>query len=370
VSDLQVRELVKRLGNHLAVDRVSFQVREGEFFVLLGPSGCGKTTTLRMICGLESPDAGEVVIGNRVVTSLPSRERNLGMVFQEYGLYPSMDVFGNLAYGLQARGQVPRAEIERRVRDAADRLGLAPYLQKPVTDLSGGEQQRVALGRAMVKDADAYLYDEPLSNLDPKMRTRMRRDILALHREKGKPTVYVTHDQAEAFAMADVVAVFAQGQVQQVDRPEQLIENPANVFVAGFLGSPPMNLLTADLRETDGQWHAFASGTAIALPPLWKHALSAYGKDQVTVGIPPAGLTPVTHDVPGDDTLVRGEIDDVEPLIGETVMRLRTADGSRLAAVVDAADDVGMQAGDVVRLGVDVDRLRLFDVETGQALAP
>lgn len=370
VPDLQVRALTKRLGNHLAVDDVSFDVRAGEFFVLLGPSGCGKTTTLRIICGLESPDAGDVVIGSRVVTSLPSRDRNLGMVFQEYGLYPGMDVFGNLAYGLQARGQVPKSEIQRRVRDAADRLGLAPYLQQSVTDLSGGEQQRVALGRAMVKDADAYLYDEPLSNLDPKMRSAMRRDIRALHREKGKPTVYVTHDQGEAVAMADVIAIFANGRVQQVDRPTQLLENPANTFVAAFLGSPPMNLLTAELRESDGQWHASMGSTRITVSPLWKRALGAYHKNQVTVGIPPMSLTPLAHDVPGDDTVVRGEVDDVEPLIGETVMRLRTDDGSQIASVVDAADDVAVRPGDVVRLQIDPERLRLFDVDTGQALVP
>ncbi|WP_165368270.1 ABC transporter ATP-binding protein, partial [Phytoactinopolyspora endophytica] len=291
MAGLQVQGLTKRLGDHLAVDDVSFDARDGEFFVVLGSSGSGKTTTLRMICGLEEPDEGEIVIGGRAVTSLPPRERNLGMVFQEYGLYPSMDVFGNMAYGLQAQKELPKAEIESRVRHAAERLGLTDYLHRPITDLSGGEQQRVALGRAMVKDADAYLYDEPLSNLDPKLRHRIRRDIKALHEEKGKPSLYVTHDQAEALAMADVMAVMAHGRVQQVGPPTQLLDSPANVFVATFLGSPPMNLLTAVLKDSDGQWQAFTDRTALSLPPVWNGALSEYGKTHVTVGIPPSGLT-------------------------------------------------------------------------------
>ena len=366
MPSLEVRGLVKRLGDHLAVDDLSFTVDDGEFFVLLGPSGCGKTTTLRIICGLEQPDAGEVVVGDRVVTSLPSRERNLGMVFQEYGLYPSMDVFGNMAYGLQARGRTPKDEIERRIRAAADRLDLGALLTSPITDLSGGEQQRVALGRAMVKDADAYLFDEPLSNLDPKLRYRLRRDILALHREKKRPSVYVTHDQTEAFAMGDVVAVLANGRVQQIGPPEELVERPANVFVAGFVGSPPMNLLSARLAASDGSYVAHSQNAALPLPPAWTPTLREYGKEQVTLGIRPDAWVRATD---ADEAALVGEVTDVEPLIGETVVRLRTAD-TTLAAIFHAGEEGDLRQGDTLRMRAAPEGLRLFDHDSEQALVP
>ena len=372
MSGLEVRGLVRRLGNHLAVDGMSFTVGEGEFFVLLGPSGCGKTTTLRIICGLEQPDAGEVFIGGRPVTGLPSRDRNLGMVFQEYGLYPSMDVFGNMAYGLQARGKVPRKEIESRVQAAAEKLDLTALLPQPITDLSGGEQQRVALGRAMVKDADAYLFDEPLSNLDPKLRHRLRRDIMAIHREKGKPSVYVTHDQSEAFAMGDVVAVIANGKVQQVGPPHELVEKPANVFVASFVGTPPMNLLPARLQADNGSFVALAHDAALALPADCGPALARYGKETVTVGIRPDAFVLRSDDEAADGAggTLRGEVTDVEPLIGETVVRMRTAEATQLAAVFRAGEEGTLGPGDVVRVGVDTGGMRLFDPDSEQALVP
>ncbi len=367
MSGLEVRGLVKRLGNHLAVDDMSFRVDEGDFLVLLGPSGCGKTTTLRIVCGLEQPDAGEVLINDKPVTSLPSRDRNLGMVFQEYGLYPSMDVFGNMAYGLQARGKVSRKEIETRVRAAAEKLDLTALLPQPITDLSGGEQQRVALGRAMVKDADAYLFDEPLSNLDPKLRHRLRRDIMKIHREKGKPSVYVTHDQSEAFAMGDVVAVIANGRVQQIGPPQDLVDKPANVFVARFVGTPPMNLLPARLQADNGSYVALAQDAALSLPENCRPALASYDKENVTVGIRPDAFVLRGDDAPGT---LRGEVTDVEPLIGETVVRLRTAESTQLAAVFRAGEEGTLGPGDVVRVGIEGDGVRLFDPDSEQALVP
>ncbi|WP_020575870.1 ABC transporter ATP-binding protein [Actinopolymorpha alba] len=388
---LEVRGLVKRLGDHQAVDDLSFSVRDGEFLVLLGPSGCGKTTALRIICGLEQPDAGEVIIADRPVTSLPARDRNLGMVFQEYGLYPSMDVFGNLAYGLQARGNVAREEIDRRVRAAAGKLDLTDLLKAPITDLSGGEQQRVALGRALVKDADAYLFDEPLSNLDPKLRHRVRRDITALHREKGKPTVYVTHDQTEAFSMGDVVAVMANGRVQQVGPPDELVERPANTFVAGFVGSPPMNLLRARLRAVDGAYAAVVGEAVLPLPEAWTPALAGYDKEEVTLGVRPDAVTLAG---PGGADTLAAEVIDIEPLIGEAVVRLRlkaqdavvsaerapvelgsagpeaAGPAEGLAAVFRSGEEGGLAPGDVVRLGARPDGLRVFDRDSGQALLP
>ena len=374
---LEVRGLVRRLGDHLAVDDLSFDVKDGQFFVLLGPSGCGKTTTLRIICGLEPPDAGEVLIADRQVTTLPSRERNVGMVFQEYGLYPSMDVFGNMAYGLQARGKVPKKEIEQRVRAAAERLDLTPLLGSPITDLSGGEQQRIALGRAMVKDADAYLFDEPLSNLDPKLRHRLRSDILAIHREKGKPSVYMTHDQTEAFAMGDVVAVMAGGKVQQIGPPDELVDKPANTFVAGFVGSPPMNLLAAQLGATGDSYVARAHDATLALPAEWRGVLAGYGKENVTIGIRPDAFVLEPADGNGSaggngdgGGTLRGEVTDVEPLIGETVVRMKTSGTTQLAAVFRAGEEGSLGPGDVVRVGVDTDGMRLFDADSAEALVP
>jgi ABC-type sugar transport system ATPase subunit len=360
---LQIKGLRKRLGDHQAVDDLSFSVEDAEFFVILGPSGCGKSTTLRIICGLEQPDAGEVVIAGRDVTTLPSRQRNLGMVFQEYGLYPTMDVFGNMAYGLQARGKVSRPEIERRITEAAGKLGLTDLLSKPITDLSGGEQQRVALGRAMVKDADAYLFDEPLSNLDPKLRHRVRRDIMAMHRDKKRPTVYVTHDQAEAFAMADRIAVMNKGVVAQVGSADELVDDPANVFVAQFVGSPPMNLVPADLATADT---GFVARTPDATLPLPESAvLQGYSERTVTVGIRPDAFTLHSRN---DHGSITAEVVDIEPLITETVVRLRTAGDISLAAVFRDGEEDALTIGNSVVLDVDPGRLRLFHSVTERAL--
>ncbi|MBA4865658.1 ABC transporter ATP-binding protein [Streptomyces sp. PSKA54] len=360
---LEVRDLVKRLGDHTAVDGLSFQVEEGEFFVLLGPSGCGKSTTLRMVCGLEQPDEGQVLVGGREVTGLPPRERNLGMVFQEYGLYPSMDVFGNMAYGLQAQGGMREDEIRRRVEEAAERLGLTRYLASPITDLSGGEQQRVALGRAMVKDADAYLYDEPLSNLDPKLRHRVRRDILAMHRDKGKPTVYVTHDQTEAFAMGDRVAVIARGRVQQIAPATELAENPANMFVASFVGSPPMNLLEGRVRQDGAGLSVVVEDAVVELPEHWRAPLARLGGDHVVVGLPPASFR-----ITADGGL-KGEITDIEALIGETVVRLRTPAGSEVTAVFRDGEEGQLAVHDTLTMSVISNDVRLFDPSTERALS-
>jgi multiple sugar transport system ATP-binding protein len=371
VVELQVSSLVKRLGDHLAVDDVSFTVAEGDLLVLLGTSGSGKTTIMRMICGLEHPDSGQIVIAGRDVTKAPPRERNVGMVFQEYGLYPSMDVYGNLAYGLEARGGTDRAEIERRVRDAAERLGLTAFLHQSIVDLSGGEQQRVALGRAMVKDADAYLFDEPLSNLDPKLRFRMRRDILDMHRSKGKPTVYVTHDQSEAFAMADSIAVLSQGRVQQIGKPDELVEQPANTFVARFVGSPPMNLIPARLSEDTGRRQVDFAGASLPLPPHWGAHLAGYDKADVLVGFRPEEVRRTGASGATDRFgTISAAVDAVEPLIGETVVHLRVSDDTRLAAVFRNGDGDDLAPGQPLDVTLSGEHIRMFDPVTEKAIAP
>ena len=370
MGDLQVKGLVKHLGKNLVVNNVSFNVRDGEFFVLLGPSGGGKSTLLRLISGLEAPEAGEIIVNGRDITRLPPRERNLGMVFQDYGLYPNMDVFGNVAYGLEAR-RMDRAEIKRRVTAAAEKLGLTPYLHRPITDLSGGEQQRVALARALVKDASAYRFDEPLSNLDPKLRYQARRDILALHRDKQQPSIYVTHDQTEAFSMADRIGVMGRGNLQQVGTADELLHDPANLFVAGFMGPPAMNTLLGSVSRAGEAYRAVADGLAVTLPPKWNPVLDRYGKDRVAIGIRPEGMAPAGAPVEyaiGPENTVAGEVVDVEPLVGETVVMLRLGPATNVTALFTDTGDEALVPGRTLRVGIDVDRVRLFDPDTEQAL--
>ena len=361
MAELRVHDVSKRLGGHLAVDGVSFTVLEGEFFVLLGPSGGGKSTVLRLICGLEQPDSGTITLAERDVTALPPRQRNLGMVFQDYGLYPNMDVFDNIAYGLQARG-LPRAEVERRVGEAAQNLGLGEMLRRSVVDLSGGEQQRVALSRALAKDADAYLYDEPLSNLDPKLRFKARHDIIKVHRAKRRPSVYVTHDQDEAFAMGDRIAVMGPGgRLQQVGSSDDLLERPANLFVAGFIGNPPMNLLEGRL-EPGQRARVVGEGFEFEVPPRLARAVAALSAEKLVVGIRPDGLTPATG--PGG---VEGHVSKVEPLIGETEVVLMLPSGKRVLVLLPEQLEPP-KTGDLLRVRADPERINLFDLQEGQAL--
>lgn len=371
MNDLEIQQLVKRFGSHTVVDHISFHVNSGEFFVLLGPSGGGKTTLLRMISGLESPDEGRILLNQQDITHAPPRQRNLGMVFQDYGLYPNMDVHGNIAYGLEAR-HVARHEIEKRVAQAAEALGLTPYLRKLAVDLSGGEQQRVAIARAMVKDADAYLYDEPLANLDPKLRYQARRDILALHRLKQRPSVYVTHDQSEAISLADRIAVIAHGRLQQVGTPDEILHRPANTFMARFVGSPPMNLLNGQLASSEDAYSTRVDGMEIPLSGAWSRALQQVAGDEVIVGIHPDAFIPewqfASLDQP-PQALYHACVEEVEPLIGEVVVTLQFGQHTRVRAVFEDADVPLPEAGTTLQVGLELERLCLFNPVTEQLLA-
>lgn len=366
MEGLEIQGLSKRFGANVVVDSVSLTVAEGEFFVLLGPSGGGKSTLLRLICGLEHADAGRIYLAGRDVSHLHPRERNIGMVFQDYGLYPHMNVFQNIAYGLEARG-MPRAETDRRVREAAAKLGLTSLLQQTVVDLSGGEQQRVALARALAKDAYLYLYDEPLSNLDPKLRAQARRDILMVHREKHRPSLYVTHDQTEALAFGDRIGIIAQGRLQQVGQAEELLNKPANLFVAGFIGSPPMNLTEVTLVREGDDCFVQGDGLRIGLPQRWRQTLAGYAKDRVVLGIRPNALLP--GQPAGAAATITALVQDVEPLVGETVVTLQVGSSTHLSAVWQAVDE-GLRSGQTMTVGADLDQICLFDPETEQALCP
>ncbi|MGH3228883.1 MAG: ABC transporter ATP-binding protein [Streptosporangiaceae bacterium] len=276
-------------GNVKAIDDLSLDVKDGEFMVFVGPSGCGKSTALRSIAGLEEITGGTIQIGDRIVNDLPPKDRDIAMVFQNYALYPHMTVEQNLAFGLQLR-KTPKDEIKRRVDEAAQMLGLEQYLKRKPGALSGGQRQRVAMGRAIVREPQAFLMDEPLSNLDAKLRVSMRASLNQLHERLRVTTVYVTHDQVEAMTLGDRVAVLRDGRLQQVDTPQTLFESPVNLFVAGFIGSPAMNFATAELIRDDGPAVTFA-GFKLAVPPdifEAKQGLADYFGKQVILGIRPS----------------------------------------------------------------------------------
>jgi multiple sugar transport system ATP-binding protein len=276
-------------GNVKALDDLSLDVKDGEFMVLVGPSGCGKSTALRSIAGLEEITGGKIMIGDRVVNDLPPKDRDIAMVFQNYALYPHMTVEQNLAFGLQLR-KMPKGEIKRRVDEAAKMLGLDQYLKRKPAALSGGQRQRVAMGRAIVREPQAFLMDEPLSNLDAKLRVSMRASLNQLHERLGVTTVYVTHDQVEAMTLGNRVCVLRDGRLQQVDTPQRLFESPVNLFVAGFIGSPAMNFVTAELARDDGPAVTFA-GYRLTVPPEVMEAkpgLAGYFGKKIILGIRPS----------------------------------------------------------------------------------
>ncbi len=287
-------------GGVQAINDLSLDVKDGEFMVLVGPSGCGKSTALRSIAGLEEITGGKIQIGDRIVNDLPPKDRDIAMVFQNYALYPHMTVEQNLAFGLQLR-KTPKDEIRRRVDEAAAILGLEPYLKRKPAALSGGQRQRVAMGRAIVREPQAFLMDEPLSNLDAKLRVSMRASLKQLHERLGVTTVYVTHDQVEAMTLGHRVAVMRDGRLQQVDTPQYLFAAPVNLFVAGFIGSPAMNFVTADLTRDDGPAVAFA-GYTLPVPAGVldaKPGLAAYFGEKVILGIRPSDFEDATLADPG-----------------------------------------------------------------------
>lgn len=368
MGSLEIRNLSKSFGSNPVLSDINLTVPEGEFFVVLGPSGGGKSTLLRILCGIETADSGEILLGGRDISRLPPRDRDIGMVFQDYGLYPHMNARANIAYGLEARG-TPKAVIAERIASAAEKLGITPLLDRVIVDLSGGEQQRVALARALAKDAKLYLFDEPLSNLDPKLRVKARKDILMVHREKRKPTLYVTHDQTEALASGDRIGIVARGKLQQVGTADDLIQRPANLFVAGFIGSPAMNLINAPLRydEGSGQYTALITDQiALPLPARWNATLRAAGLTEVVAGIPPIALIPAELGT----VIIEGTVEAVDALVGEVMVTLQLSSGQSLTALVEGMDDTAFVEGSAMRLSVDAGQVRLFDPNTEQALTP
>ena len=347
-----------------AVNHLSLEVADGEFLVLVGPSGCGKSTTLRMLAGLEPVSSGRILIGDRVVTNLAARDRDIAMVFQSYALYPHMTVAENMSFGLKVR-KTPKAEITKRVKEAADILDIERLLDRRPRQLSGGQRQRVALGRAIVRDPAVFLLDEPLSNLDASLRVQTRTELSKLHQRLGTTFIYVTHDQVEAMTMATRIAVLDRGILQQVGTPEELYERPANRFVAGFIGSPAMNFLEVDVQESGEGLALTREGLTIPLDPARAAALK--GHPSVTLGIRPEHLYDERLTPSGIETTpLRTTVDVTEPLGNETFVHVTLPDGARLLARLDPRTRA--TAGQPITLGLAPTHLHLFHAETGASL--
>jgi multiple sugar transport system ATP-binding protein len=394
VAEVAFNEVDKFYGEVHAVKDLTLEAHDGEFLVLVGPSGCGKTTALRMVAGLEEISDGTISIGDRVVNDLTPKERDIAMVFQNYALYPHMTVAENIAFGLRLR-RTPKDVVNRQIEWAAKMLDLTPYLARRPKELSGGQRQRVAMGRAIVREPQAFLMDEPLSNLDAKLRVQMRADIARLQRELETTTIYVTHDQVEAMTMGDRVAVMSEGVLQQVDAPQRLYDSPDNLFVAGFIGTPPMNLLEASIQTANGSAAVKVGDQQL---PLSDAALRRYpearryaGRDVILgvrsedlhtgrerQGLPTLNAELQLMEALGSQSIayfkveaqvLRPQAADVEEELdvegeGEGV----TATRPNLVGTVSAREALELKVGDVVAVGVDVAQVHLFDADSGAPL--
>jgi multiple sugar transport system ATP-binding protein len=369
VAVVTVDKLCKRYESAAtpAVKDVSFTVADREFMVLLGPSGCGKSTVLRMIAGLEPITSGNVSIDGRVVNQVPAKVRDIAMVFQSYALYPHMTVYENLAFGLRRRN-VDKAEIDRRVRVAADKLELAELLKRKPHALSGGQRQRVALGRAIVRDPKVFLFDEPLSNLDAALRVTTRNELIKQQREIGTTSIYVTHDQVEAMTMGDRICIMNKGEVVQIGRPLDVYRNPADTFVARFLGNPPMNLLHGRLDTKDGRAVAHVAGNAIELPKRTTAALGRHVGRDVIIGMRPEDLYEIPPAASAAEIMrLAARVVAVEPLGAETLL-LVALPGSDDEVIARIGRDTALRAGDRVEIALDTAAVHLFDPVTTQAI--
>lgn len=344
-------------GGVTAVSDFNLEVADGEFMVIVGPSGCGKTTTLRMIAGLEEVTSGNIYIGDTRVNDVPPRERDIAMVFQNYALYPHMNVYQNMAFALKMRN-VPRAEIKKRVKDAAGLLGIEHLLRRKPRAMSGGQCQRVALGRAIVRQPKAFLFDEPLSNLDAGLRLSMRTELKSLHRRLRTTTVYVTHDQVEAMSLGDRISVMHEGRIQQTDAPMEIYEKPVNKFVAGFFGAPPMNFLTGSLKLKNDSVHFEIGDDAVKLPPRLRAVLRDYFDRQMVLGVRPESISPLQFSGQSDNA-VSAKVNVVEPVGNRAEIHLVHPTGQKFIAGIDSYTK--LQVNSEVKMYIDLQRIHIFE---------
>ena len=365
MSRVVLKDLVKHYpGNKDAtVKPTNLEIRDQEFMIFVGPSGCGKSTTLRMIAGLEDITSGQILIGDRVVNDLHPKDRDIAMVFQNYALYPHMSVYDNLAFGLKLRG-VPRAEIDKRVADVSVILGLKDLLDRKPKAMSGGQRQRVALGRAIVREPQVFLMDEPLSNLDAKLRVSMRAEINKLHKRLRTTMIYVTHDQTEAMTMGDRITVLDGGYIQQCDTPQFLYDHPANKFVAGFIGSPAMNFVTC--RVTKGV--LVGPGVTLTLPKSRRAALMQYEGVEVDIGFRPEHIFAASSSpIPAtEDNTIEAIIDVVEPMGAENFVYLRAGTTSIVARMPPTVD---VKYGSTIKSAIDTTKVHVFEKASGKSVA-
>jgi len=350
--------LSKYFGKVKAVDNLNLEIKDGEFVALLGPSGCGKTTTLLMIAGIYKPTKGYIYFDDQIVNDLPPKERNVGMVFQSYALYPHMKVYDNIAFPLKLK-KVPKHEIDQKVREVARFLRIEELLDRKPSQLSGGQQQRVALARALAKEPQLFLMDEPLSNLDAKLRVTMRAELKRLQKQLGITTIYVTHDQVEAMTMADRIAVLNEGRLQQYGEPRELYDKPANVFVAGFIGSPPMNFIDGSLIEKDGGMLVDFGPFQVKLPPDVASVLKeANAPSEIIFGVRP-------EDIKIGEGELQGEVYVIEPLGRDSIVHINMGEGIIIRALVAGGITLNMQ--EKVTLSFDMGKIHIFDKKTEKA---
>ena len=358
-----MRSLNKKYDEVQAVIDVNLEIHDQEFVVLVGPSGCGKTTTLRMVAGLESITSGNISIDEKIVNDLPPMDRDIAMVFQNYALYPHMSVYDNMAFGLKMR-KFDKPEIAKRVQDAAEILGIGELLKRKPRQLSGGQRQRVALGRAIVRHPQVFLFDEPLSNLDAKLRVQMRVELKKLHERLGTTAIYVTHDQVEAMTLGDRVVVMRDGRVQQVGDPMELYNQPANRFVAGFIGSPAMNFAAVKVAATNGSLWAESEGIHVKVPEPLKARLGAYAGKDVTLGVRPEDMH-IADSADPSDFCIDAAVEVIERLGSEILLDVAVGGATMVASVEPT---VTARVHEKLRLALNPERIHFFDNQTEAAI--
>jgi multiple sugar transport system ATP-binding protein len=360
-----LKNVTKKFKDVIAVDDISIDIEDKEFAVLVGPSGCGKSTTLRAIAGLEEVTSGEIYIGDRLVNDIPPKDRDIAMVFQNYALYPHMDVYNNMAFGLKLR-KFPKDEIDARVHEAAEILGIEKLLKRRPKELSGGQRQRVAVGRAIVRKPKVFLFDEPLSNLDAKLRVAMRAEISKLHNRLEATIIYVTHDQIEAMTMASRIFILNEGRLQQAGPPLDVYKEPTNQFVAGFIGSPAMNFFPSTLLKKGSTYFIDAESFQVKLPSEFHQAISSYDGKKVTFGVRPEDF----HDKQfypeaTEDNTIKSKIEVIEPLGDEVLFNL-VSDKHQMVAKLDSR--TRKKVGDEMEVALEMPKTHIFDPESEKTL--
>lgn len=359
---VELKNVTKSFGEVEVLKSINLEVRQGEFLVFVGPSGCGKSTLLRLIAGLETLTSGEIYIGGELVNNVDPRDRDIAMVFQNYALYPHMTVFNNMAFGLKVR-KMPEAEIKKRVEEAAELLQLQDYLSRKPKQLSGGQRQRVALGRAIVRRSKVFLFDEPLSNLDAKLRNEMRVEIKKLHHLLGNTMIYVTHDQTEATTMGDRIAIFNQGIIQQIASPVELYRQPANRFVGGFIGMPEMNFVDGKVEQSDNNIDFHYNGTSLRVPQVSK-SLNGYNGRSTTLGVRPDYVR-IDSKKDQNDVGAIGKVDLVENLGSQSLVHVKTGDVILRSLT---SHDETLKPGSEVLVHIDPEGLHFFDQDSGKCI--